>query len=157
VESVKFFSPPRHQEHEGAPRRRQKAIHRRGRGERESVTIGNAWETIQREESVLTGKVRREAVSQLTLISSSERSLKPLVEAALANELRSLEAAIRITEQHVGEFETKYGMQTIEFISRFENDEIDESADTDDWIGEYRLLERLREKAEALKGIEFAN
>ena len=96
-------------------------------------------------------------MSQLTLISASDRPLKPLVEGALANELRLLEAAVRITEQHIGEFETKYGMSTTEFIHRFENDEIEESPDMDDWIGEHRLLERLREKAEALKGIAFAN
>jgi len=95
-------------------------------------------------------------MSQLTLISTSERPLKPLVEAALVNELRSLEVAIRITEQHVRELETKYGMPTPEFIRRFENDEIEETTEMDDWIGEHKLLERLREKAEALKGIEFA-
>lgn len=96
-------------------------------------------------------------MSQLTLVSTSARPLKPLVEAALANELRSLETAIRITEQHLCEFETRYGMSTTEFIRRFENDEIEESPDMDDWIGEQRLLGRLQEKAEALKGIEFAD
>jgi hypothetical protein len=96
-------------------------------------------------------------VSQLTLISTSERPLRPLVEGALANELRLLEAAIRITEDHISEFETRYGMSTNEFIRRFENDEIRESPDMDDWIGEHRLLERLREKALAIKGIAFAN
>lgn len=96
-------------------------------------------------------------MSQLTLVSTSQRPLKPLVEGALSNELRSLEAAIRITECHIGEFETKYRMSTAEFIRRFENDEIAESPDLDDWIGEHRLLERLREKAQALKEIAFAN
>ena len=48
-------------------------------------------------------------------------------------------------------------MSTTEFIRRFENDEIKESPDTDDWIGEHRLLERLREKAQALRGIAFEN
>ena len=96
-------------------------------------------------------------MSQLTLVSTSDRPLKPLVEAALINELRSLESAIQVTERKVREFEAKYGMPTIELVRRFENDEIEESPDMEDWIGEHRLLERLREKAEALKGIEFAN
>jgi len=26
-----------------------------------------------------------------------------------------------------------------------------------EWVGEYRLLERLREKADTLQGIQFAN
>jgi len=96
-------------------------------------------------------------MSQLTLISRTERPLRPLVEGAIANELHSIEAAIQITEHRIGEFETKYGMSTTEFIRRFENDEMEESPDLDDWIGEHRLLGRLREKAEALKGIAFAN
>jgi hypothetical protein len=48
-------------------------------------------------------------------------------------------------------------MSTQEFISTYENDEIEENLDFDEWIGEFRLLERLREKVETLRGIRFAN
>ena len=96
-------------------------------------------------------------MSQLILISTSDRPLKPLVEAAIVNELRTLETAIRISEQNVRELEIEYGMHTTEMIRRYENDEIVESSDVEDWIGEQRLLERLREKAAALRGIQFAN
>ena len=80
-----------------------------------------------------------------------------LVEAALANELRLLEAGIRRTEQRLHEFEAKYQLPSAEFIHRFENDEFEETLELAEWIGENRLLERLREKADTLKGIEFAN
>jgi hypothetical protein len=96
-------------------------------------------------------------MSELTLISSGQHPLKPLVAAALANELRLLDAAIRRTEQRLREFEGKYQFPTGEFVRQFENDELEETLEFAEWIGEYRLLERLREKANTLREIRFAN
>jgi hypothetical protein len=96
-------------------------------------------------------------MTELTLISTHQHPLKPLVEAALANELRLLEAGIRRTEQRLHEFEAKYQLSTDKFIHRFEDDEFEETLEFAEWIGEYRLLERLHEKANILRGIEFAN
>jgi len=96
-------------------------------------------------------------MSELTLVSSHQRPLKPLVEAALANELRLLEAGIRRTKKLLDNFEAKYQMLTDEFIYRFEKDEFEETLDFAEWVGESRLLERLQEKVDILRGIEFAN
>ncbi|MFH1242011.1 MAG: hypothetical protein V1689_06560 [Pseudomonadota bacterium] len=96
-------------------------------------------------------------MAEIRLISDYERELKPLVEAALKNELRLLEAGIRRTEQNVRRFEERFDLSTLEFIRRYENDEIEETVDYAEWIGEHRMLERLREKAETLRGIRFAN
>ena len=96
-------------------------------------------------------------MTELTLVSPHQRPLRPLVEAALANELRLLEAAIRRTEQRLQEFEARYQLPTDEFIRRFENDEFKETLEFAEWVGEYRLLERIREKADTLRGIKFAN
>lgn len=96
-------------------------------------------------------------MTNIRLVSKGKRQLKPLVEAALANEVRLLEAGIRQAEKRVQEFEKKYQMLTQEFISRYENDEMEETMDFAEWIGEFRLLERLREKAETLRGIRFEN
>lgn len=95
-------------------------------------------------------------MTELTLISTRQRPLKSLVEAALANELRLLEAGIRRTEQRLYEFEAKYQISTSEFARRFEDDEFEESLELAEWIGEYRLLERLRDKADTLREIKFA-
>lgn len=64
---------------------------------------------------------------------------------------------IRRTEQRLREFESNYRMTTKEFVRRFENDELDETLELSEWIGEYRLLQRLNEKTEAMRGIRFAN
>ena len=96
-------------------------------------------------------------MAELKLISDHERQLKPLVEAALKNELRLLEAGINRTQQNMRKFEERFHLSTLEFIGRYENDEMEETMDYAEWIGEHRMLERLCEKAETLRGIRFAN
>jgi hypothetical protein len=91
-------------------------------------------------------------MTELILVSKQDRSLRPLVEAALANELRLVEAAIRQTEQRIQEFETAYHMETEEFISRFENDELEETLDFVDWVGESKILSLVRDKVETFQG-----
>jgi hypothetical protein len=96
-------------------------------------------------------------MEELTLISSYQHPLRPLVETALQNELRLLQINIKRTQQNLSNFETRFGLSTAEFVQRFENNEINETLDYVEWIGEYRLLGRLNEKAEALREIRFAN
>ena len=96
-------------------------------------------------------------MTDLRLVSTRKQQLRPLVEAALANELRLMEVGIRRTEQRLLEFERKYHLGTQHFIDRYENDEMEETMDFDEWIGEFRLLARLREKADTLKDIRFAS
>jgi hypothetical protein len=99
-------------------------------------------------------------VKQMTdvrLVSEGNRELKPLVEAALANELRLIEAGLKQAENRIRAFERKYQMAMNEFLSRYENDEIEEGGDFDEWIGEIRLMQRMEEKAETIRGIHFEN
>ncbi len=67
-------------------------------------------------------------------------------DAALANELRLMEAGICRTEQRILEFEQKYHLGSQDFIAHYENDEMEENMNFDEWIAALRLLERLREK-----------
>ena len=96
-------------------------------------------------------------MAALTLISTRQRPLRSLVEAALQNELRLLQAGIQRTEQRLRAFESQYSLSSREFLQRYENDALPERLDFAEWVGEYRLLERLREKAETLQEIRFAN
>jgi phage shock protein A len=96
-------------------------------------------------------------MTELTLVSNRKLPLRPLIETALANEVRLLEVGIRRTERRLAAFETAHGMTTAEFVRRFEDDELDETFERAEWVGEYRLLQRLNEKAEALRGVRFAN
>ena len=96
-------------------------------------------------------------MSELKLVSKRKYKLKPLVKAALCNELRLLEAGMRRTEQRLREFEEKYHLITEEFISRYERDEIEETLDFDEWVGEFRMWRRFGEKIETLKDVRIAN
>ncbi len=96
-------------------------------------------------------------MAALTLTSPDERPLRPLVEAAIQNELRLLQVGIRRTEERVQAFEAKYGLSSQEFLRRYKDDELPETLDYAEWVGEQRLLERLREKARTLEEIRFAD
>ena len=96
-------------------------------------------------------------MTALTLTSPRQRPLRPLVEAAIQNELRLLQAGIRRTEGRIQAFEARYALSSQEFLQRYEEDELPETLDYAEWIGEQHLLERLREKARTLEEIRFAD
>jgi len=96
-------------------------------------------------------------MAELTLISPRQRILRPLVEAALQNEARILEAGIRRTQNRLRAFETQYNLSTAEFLRRYKKDELEETLDFAEWVGEYRMLNRLQDKALTLREIQFAN
>jgi len=50
-----------------------------------------------------------------------------------------LQVSIKRTEQSLSKFESRFGLLTTEFIQRFENDELAETLDYVEWVGEYRL------------------
>jgi hypothetical protein len=97
------------------------------------------------------------AMTELVLTSPGQRPLRSLVEAALQNELRLLQVAMRRTEGRFQVFETQYDMSSAEFLRRYEHDELLETLEFAEWIGEYRLRERLREKADTLQNIHMAD
>ncbi len=93
----------------------------------------------------------------LTLTTSSQTTLRPLIEAAIRNELRVLHAGIRRTQQRLANFETQYGMETHEFLRRYHHDEITETLETIEWLGETKMLARLQEDEAALREVRFAD
>ena len=96
-------------------------------------------------------------MNKLTLTSKHTDSVKPVIEGVLSEALRSTEEGIRRTLQRLQDFEQRHQFSTTEFIQRYTNDEFTETPDLDEWIGESRMLERLQDKAEKLRSIEFAN
>ena len=96
-------------------------------------------------------------MAQLTLISPRKRPLRPLAEAALDHQVRLLQTAIRRSEQKLRTFETGYGLSSEEFPRRYENDELEETLEFAEWVGEIRLLQRLKDKADTLREVQFAH
>jgi hypothetical protein len=96
-------------------------------------------------------------MTTVTLTTAKERPLRRLVEAAIENQLRLLQAGVDRTQERVHTFESEHGLSSETFIQRYENDEFPETLDYDEWIGEYRLLMRLKDKAETLRDIHIAD
>lgn len=96
-------------------------------------------------------------MEELKLTSNRKGSIKPIVEAALENELRIVESGIRRTQRNLMKFEQKHNIETQTFIAEYEDDNLPENLEYIDWIGEFRMLSRLKEKADALKSIHIEN
>ncbi len=96
-------------------------------------------------------------MTTLKIRTSTEHDIRPVLEGALENELRLLEAGMQRSEHNLRVFEKKYHMDTPSFIMSYENDEIAETVEFAEWVGEYRMLERLSEKAGLLKSITLEN
>jgi len=48
-------------------------------------------------------------------------------------------------------------LATAEFFQRYENNQIEETLEFAEWVGEYRLLLRLQEKTQKLQVVQLAN
>ena len=94
-------------------------------------------------------------MNELKLVSKHPGSIRALVESAIMGSLREIEQGIQRTQQRLQNFETQYQMSTEEFVRRYENDELIETFELGEWIGEYRMLKGLQEDATQLRGIEF--
>jgi hypothetical protein len=95
--------------------------------------------------------------STVTITPNSGRPLRPLIEVAIQHEIDLLSAGIRRTEQRIRSFEQEHDMASDEFLRRYQNDELAENLDLIDWIGELRMLERLREKESMLRDVHLAD
>ena len=83
-----------------------------------------------------------------------ERSTNSSVEPALRERIHLLEVAIYRSESRLRRFEHKYGLATDDLLAKIAGDELQHTDDFDDWIGESRMLVRLREKLAGLQDVE---
>jgi len=91
------------------------------------------------------------------LVSSQDYPLRSFIESAVKKELRQLEDAFRQTQAQLRVFEARYELSTDEFVSSYEANQIDETLETIEWLGEYRMAQHIQRKIDGVKGIEFAH
>jgi hypothetical protein len=96
-------------------------------------------------------------MNELKLRSKHPDSLRQIIQSALQERLENIEAGIKRTEERLRHFENQYQLSTEEFITRFNNDELQHSFDFDEWIGESRMLAHLQDKKAAIEEVEFVN
>jgi hypothetical protein len=82
--------------------------------------------------------------------------IMPLVQSAVESQIVRLELALKLADKRLQPFEQKYGVGSARFISEMTAEDL---AGGDDeyvhWAGEYRLQQRLLQKLDALRGINF--
>ena len=76
-------------------------------------------------------------MKQLVLTSRHDYPLRDVIEGALANETRLLQAGIDRTEERLHKLELQRQLSTAEFLRRYEEDEFAESLELTEWIGKH--------------------
>jgi len=96
-------------------------------------------------------------MAEIKLKSKDPDSLRQILESTLSKRLQSVKAGIKKTEERLQELENKYQLSTEEFITRFNNDELDHNFNFDEWIGESQMLVNLHQIKESIEGIDFVD
>ena len=84
-------------------------------------------------------------LQEIVIKANADESIKPLVEAAIRNQLKSLLHGITRTKERIVEFEKRAGVSSKEFEEKLKVGTIEETLETIDWNMELtalRLLER---------------
>ena len=91
-------------------------------------------------------------LGQVMVTTESPGVLKPLLRAAIQNEVRTLSHGIKRTRERLLAFEKQFGMTSDEFERRYLAAEIAESLEFTEWLGEIKMLRVLNEQKLALDG-----
>jgi hypothetical protein len=89
-------------------------------------------------------------LQRVTIQSQTGKAIKPLVEVAIRNQLKSLKHGMARTREQLASFEARFGMSTAEMERRLKSGEMEETLDTIDWCMELETLRLLEEQYNAL-------
>ena len=104
-----------------------------------------------------TQPVKTNSTNILKLRSSEPASLKEMIQNDLNQRLQNLETGLQQTQIRLQQLETQYQLSTKQFVELFTNDQLQHSLDFDEWLGEAWMLEKLQQKIEIIKEIEFVD
>lgn len=90
-------------------------------------------------------------LQEIVIKTTAEESLKPLVEVAIRNQLKSLQHGIQRTRERIAEFEKRAGMMSAEFERKFQEGKIEETIETIDWNMELTALRLLENQYRSLR------
>ncbi len=88
---------------------------------------------------------------QIIITAETAVALRPLVESAIQNELKSLKFGIQRTQERLRLFEEAYHLSTQAFEEKFQHGALAESLDFIEWFGEIKTLHLLRSQEDALR------
>ncbi|MFN8383274.1 MAG: hypothetical protein U0V02_15120 [Anaerolineales bacterium] len=84
-------------------------------------------------------------IQEVIVRTNAHEDFKPLVVAAIRNQMKVLQDSIDTSRRRIAEFEIRTGMSSDEFERRLREQEITDSLDYFDWtmeLASLRLLER---------------
>jgi hypothetical protein len=85
-------------------------------------------------------------LQQVVIATNDQKSLRPLLESAIQNQKKALEAGLARTRARLAELEGRYGMASAEFERRLNARELDETFDFTEWRMELDMLKLLEKK-----------
>ena len=94
-------------------------------------------------------------LQEIVIKTNAGESLKPLVEVAIRNQLKSLQHGISRTKERLAEFEKRAGMSSTEFEKKLQAEEINETIETIDWNMELAALRLLEGQYQSLREAEI--
>ena len=90
--------------------------------------------------------------------SGAEGEARRLLGTAVESKLVRIRLAIAATETRVHVFEQRYGVSSADFAARLTAEDLaGGDAEYIEWLGEWRLLQQLREDLRQLEAIEYAD
>ncbi len=94
-------------------------------------------------------------LQEIVIKTNAGESLKPIVEVAIRNQLKSLQHGIIRTKERLAEFEKRAGMSSTEFEKKLQAEEISETIETIDWNMELAALRLLEGQHQSLREAEI--
>lgn len=89
-------------------------------------------------------------LQEIVIKSNAEEPIKPLVESAIRNQLKTLQHGITRTKERIAEFENRLGMTSAEFEQKLQAGNIEETIETIDWNMELAALRLLESQYQSL-------
>ena len=88
--------------------------------------------------------------------ASNSEDATTLIRRSLERELGLLEMKKRLTQEEIKEFEHQYGMDSTEFIKRFEAGKLGDSQDSFEWWGLLRGLGTIEKEIKKARAVLFS-
>lgn len=93
-------------------------------------------------------------IQEIVVRTNAHEDFKPLVVAAIRNQMKILQESIDVSRGRIAEFECRTGMSSAEFERKLKEHEISDSLDYFDWTMELASLHLLERQYQYLNEAE---
>lgn len=94
-------------------------------------------------------------IQHVTITTTSAERAKPLLRAAIQNQVKLLEHGIDRTQARLATFENRYGIASNDFLRRFQSGDMTETLELIEWRMEIEALCLLQDEYEIPSGAQI--